>query len=65
MGNKTIQTQVCFDTSKTYENTEMRFVNIQDDKLLIEKETGFKIDFKRSKKHIEGRWGLVSGEKNL
>ena len=40
----------------------MRFVNIRDDKLLIEKETGLKIDFKRLKKHIKGAWGLVSGE---
>ena len=40
----------------------MRFVNIRDDKLLIEKETGLKIDFKRLKKHIKGARGKVSGE---
>lgn len=40
----------------------MRFVNIRDDKLLIEKETGLKIDFKRSKNTLRGAWGLVSGE---
>ena len=43
-----MQTQVSFNTSKTYVNTEMCFVNVRDDKLLIEKETGLKIDFKRS-----------------
>ena len=56
MGNKTIQTQVCLNTSKTYENTKMRFVNIRDDKLLIEKEIGLKIDFKRSKNTLRGEW---------
>ena len=40
----------------------MRFVNIRDSKLLNEKETGLKIDFKRLKKHIKGAWGKVSGE---
>ena len=50
-----MQTQVCFDAFKTYENTEMRFGNIRDDKLLIEKETGFKIDFKRSKNTYRAR----------
>ena len=40
----------------------MRFVNVRDDKLLIEKETGLKIDFKRSKNTLRGAWGLVSGE---
>ena len=40
----------------------MRFVNIRDDKLLIEKETGLKIDFKRSKNTLMAEWGLVSGE---
>jgi len=32
----------------------MRFVNIRDDKLLIEKETGLKIDFKRLKNILGG-----------
>jgi len=40
----------------------MRFTNIRDDKLLIKKETGLKIDFKRLKKHIKGARGKVSGE---
>ena len=57
-----MRTQVCFDTSKTQINTEMRFANIRDKKLLIEKETGLKIDFKRSKNTLRGAWGLVSGE---
>jgi len=35
----------------------MRFVNIRDDKLLIEKETGLKIDFKRSKNTYRGAVG--------
>ena len=47
-----MQTQVSFNTSKTYVNTEMRFVNIRDDKLFIEKQTRIKIAFKRLKKHI-------------
>ena len=54
MGNKTGQTQVCLNTSKTYENTEMSLVNIRHDKLLIKKETGFKIDFKRLKNILRG-----------
>ena len=40
----------------------MCFVNIRDDKLLIEKETGLKIDFKRLKNTLKGAWGLVSEE---
>ena len=51
-----MQTQVCLNASKTYVNTEMRFVNIRDNKLLIEKETGLKIDFKRSKNILRGEW---------
>ena len=47
-----MQTQVSFNTSKTYVNTEMRFVNSRDNKLFIEKQTRLKIDFKRLKKHI-------------
>ena len=49
-----MQTQVSFNTSKTYVNTEMCFVNVRDDKLLIEKETGLKIDFKRSENTLRG-----------
>ena len=32
-----MQTQVSFNTSKTYVNTEMRFVNIRDDKTYLSK----------------------------
>jgi hypothetical protein len=32
----------------------MRFANIRDGKLLIEKERGLKIDFKRSKNILRG-----------